>query len=389
MRTGEADDSPGMRRRRWWWAVILLVAIAAASWGPAVRHVRAASLLLRFASDQPGPLGAVGAFAVDEWTTTFPSNGTDVPGRLYVPRDRPRAPRLVLLHGVHRLGMDEPRLVRFARTLASAGVEVLTPQLHELADYRVQPSAIDTIGAAVHAMAAEPGVARVGVMGLSFAGALGLLAAADSRYAPEVGFVVAVGTHDDLSRVSRFFVLDSVQLPDGTEAPLKAHPYGALVLVYSHAADFFETPDFDGASDALRLWLWEQQDAARKRARTLSPSARDRLEALFSDHFESLRPELLACIGRNERAMAAVSPKGRLSGLRVPVLLVHGAGDTVIPSSETLWLSKDVPTPYLRDVLVSPTLQHVELGGHSDWKDQLALVHFMADVLYQTESTRP
>ena len=44
---------------------------------------------------------------------------------------------------------------------------------------------------------------------MSFAGGLSLLAAADPRFAEDVGFVVAVGAHHDLARVSRFFATDS------------------------------------------------------------------------------------------------------------------------------------------------------------------------------------
>jgi dienelactone hydrolase len=377
-----------LRWRRWAVAIAVAAALGGA-WRPAARHIRAAALLARFASDHPARLASIGAFPVEVSDSAFSSGGVETPARIYRPLGLDAAPRLVLLHGVHRLGIDEPRLVRFARTLASAGVLVMTPRLSELADYRVQPSAIDTVGAAIEALAAVPGSPKVGVMGLSFAGALGLLAAADPRYAPRVGYVVAVGTHDDLERVSRFFVLDQVLLPDGTQAPLKAHPYGALVLVYSHAADFFEPTEVEGAREALRLWLWEKKGEARQRAQALSPAAHQHLEALFSDHFEDLRPQLLACIESNKAAMAAVSPSGHLANLRAPVLLVHGAGDTVIPPSETTWLARDVPHDELRQALISPVLQHVELEGRSEWKDQLALVHFMAEVLAASDSTRP
>ncbi|HEY0564839.1 MAG TPA: hypothetical protein VGC88_04595, partial [Terriglobales bacterium] len=52
---------------------------------------------------------------------------------------------------------------------------------------------------------------------------------------------------------------------------------------------------------------------------------------------------------------------GQLSGLHVPVLLLHGAGDNVIPPSETEFLARDIPRPWLADELISPAVSHVEV----------------------------
>ena len=79
--------------------------------------------------------------------------------------------------------------------------------------------------------------------------------------------------------------------------------------------------------------------------------------------------------------MRAASPHGRLAGLRAPVYLLHGAGDSVIPSTETLWLARDVPQGLVRDVLVSPAVVHVEIEGEPGAREKFALVHFMAEVL--------
>jgi dienelactone hydrolase len=354
---------------------------------PVLRHLTAAAVLVRLSSDAPGALGRWGAHEVSASLTAFDSGGRSVPARLYTPRGVESPPGLVLVHGVHHLGIEEPRLVRFARTLASAGIDVFTPQVQELADYAVDAKSIDTLGAAAQALSRRlAGQPRVGVMGLSFAGGLALLTAADPRYADDVAFVVAVGAHDDLARVSRFFALDSVESPDGTRRALRAHPYGPLVLVYSHASEFFPDADVPAVKEALRLWLWEDPAGARRAGATVSEASRAKLDALLTDHVDALRSEMLASIDRNQSAMAAVSPAGRLGRLRIPVLLLHGAGDTVIPASETLWLAREVPPEELRGALVSPALQHVELEGQPGWKDEWALIHFMASVLEQTRA---
>jgi pimeloyl-ACP methyl ester carboxylesterase len=218
-------------------------------------------------------------------------------------------------------------------------------------------------------------------MGMSFAGGLSLITAADPRYADDIGMVVAVGAHHDLGRVSRFFATSRVELPDGSSEALAAHDYGALVLVYGHIEGFFAKEDAEAAREALRLWLWEQPDRAREAAKALSPEGRGRMDALFDRRVDAIAQDLITQIGLRGSEMALVSPSGQLSGIKARTFLLHGAGDTVIPASETLWLASEVPAEALEEALVSKAVAHVELDGAPPFTEKLALVRFMTRVL--------
>ena len=302
--------------------------------------------------------------------------------RTYTPQDVQNPGGVVLLHGVHHLGIDDPRLWNLARALAGAGVLVMTPELQDLADYRVTARTIDVIGDSAMALSTRM-QRKVGVMGLSFAGGLALLAADRKEFGDGIGFVVAIGAHDDMGRVARFFAANVIAKPDGIETPFQAHEYGALVLAYSHLEDFFSAADVPIAREALRQWLWEQPEAM-KTAAALSPEGKQELDLLLH-HRDQLREALLREITLHKDEMDAVSPHGHLAQLHTPVFLLHGAGDTVIPSSETLWLAKDVPAAELRASLVSAALVHVDMGNKVTWQQQWQLVDFMAQVLDATE----
>jgi dienelactone hydrolase len=371
------------RRTRALVSLALVVALGALAWRPIRVHVRSASLLARFGDPHLGPSSDVGEAPLSIPRADQPA----IRARLYVPRDALRG-AIVLIPGVHHLGIDEPRLVRFARALAASGVTVLTPEIGALAAYRIEGASAGEIGEAVHALRARTG-APVGVMGMSFAGGLALLAAADPRFAPDVAFVVAVGAHDDLARVARFFTTSAIPRPDGSVAHLAAHPYGPLVLVYDRAEDFFPAADLPVARDALRLWLWEERDQARARAAPLPADSRAKLTALFDGKIASFAPELVAEIEAHPDAMRAASPHGRLAGLRAPVFLLHGTGDSVIPATETLWLAQDVPSGLVREELVTPAVVHVELEGEPSMLEKWALVHFMASVLEAASAASP
>jgi pimeloyl-ACP methyl ester carboxylesterase len=357
-------------------SVVLIGAVLLHPIGP---HLRATSLLLRFSNQNASGIGASFArhpFKEEDGTALTPHGPLRY--RLYMPQDVKNPGAVVLLHGVHHLGIEDPRMWNLARALAGAGVLVMTPELQDLADYRVTARTIDVIGDSAVVLSTRV-ERKVGVIGLSFAGGLSLLAATRQEYAPKIGFVMAIGAHDDMGRVARFFAANIIAGPDGRESTLAAHEYGVLVLAYAHLEDFFSRQDIPVAREALRQWLWEQPDAM-KAAAGLSPAGQKEFDDLLH-HRDLLRPELLQEITLHKDEMEAVSPHGHMAALRAPVYLLHGAGDTVIPASETLWLAKDVPPQYLKASLVSQALVHVDMGGKVRWQDQWQLVDLMAQVL--------
>ncbi len=350
-------------------------------------HLRAASLLLRFSDPKAAGIAASFAdhpFKEEDGSAQTPHGALRY--RLYVPQDVKNPGAVVLLHGVHHLGIEDPRMWNLARSLAGAGVLVMTPELQDLADYRVTARTIDVIGDSAVVLSTRMNH-TVGVIGLSFAGGLSLLAAAKPEYSSRIGFVFAIGAHDDMGRVARFFASNVIARPDGTETPLAAHEYGVLVLAYSHLEDFFSPKDVPVAREALRQWLWEQPQAMQTAA-ALSPPGEHELDQLLH-HRELLRDALLKEITLHQGEMDAVSPHDHMSTLHVPVYLLHGAGDTVIPASETLWLAKDVPPQDVRETLVSEALVHVDMGDKVKWHEQWQLVDFMAQVLDATENLSP
>lgn len=361
--------------------VLLLVVIGFLVFHHSINtHLRAMSVLLRFADKDANGFGV--RFAQHPFTSEIGSaevGGSSFRYRIYKPSDVSNPPGMVLLCGVHRLMIDEPRLVNFSRALAGAGIEVMTPELKDLADYHVVPQTIDVIGFSTSVLKERLGASKIGIMGLSFAGGLALLAATRPEYAGNIGFIVTVGSHDDLARVSRFFATNTVEKPDGTVARLQAHEYGALILAYSHMEDFFSERDVPIAREAVRLWLWESPDSMKK-ADQLSPEGRAELELLLH-HREQLGQPLLQSIQKHAEEMRVVSPHGQIEHLNVPVFLLHATGDTVIPPAETLWLAQDVPVKQLRAMLVSPALIHVSMEQSVPFSQKWDLVHFMAKVL--------
>lgn len=311
----------------------------------------------------------------------MPTANGAVPARLYLPTGIAHPPGIVIVHGIHHLGIDEPRLVNLARAAAASGYAVLTPQVAALADYHVDADSIATIGESAVWLERRIGSGPVTVIGVSFAGGLALLAATDPQYAPHMRALVLMGAYGSLWRVSRFLASDQAELPGGRWIPYTAHEYGALVLVYDHLDQFFPAADLPVAREALRDLLWEKPDDAQPLFAQLSPDARATMQTLFAHHVSELRPQLLRVIAMDEQQLQSLSPEGKLSELRVPVYVLHGETDDIIPSTESMWLANDVPKQDLRAVLITPAFSHVDPQKGVKKYDRLQLIEFLGGVL--------
>ena len=344
--------------------------------------LRSYALLAQFLDPRASDLVVrLESHAVETQEIILPTTDGPVRSRLYLPRGVARPAGMVLLHGIHHLGIDEPRLTNFAHAAASNGFAVLTPELAALADYHVDAASIRTIGESAAWLQQRLGTGPETIVGVSFAGSLSLLAACDPRYAPHFRALVLMGAYDSLERVVTFLATSEAEFPDGRKEPYRAHDYGAAVFVYSHLDQFFSQSDLAVAHEALRDWLWEQPAAAQALFPKLGPQGRATMEILIARQIKRLRPELLEAIQADRVRLEAISPEGKLHDLRVPVFLVHGSTDDVIPSTETLWLEREIPKPYLREALITPAFSHVDPDKHAVWVDQLRLVEFLAGVL--------
>jgi dienelactone hydrolase len=341
--------------------------------------LRATAILLEIGGASVPAIEDFDSNPVAEEVVTFPGLGPTL-ARIYHPIGINHPSPVVVIHGVHHLGMNEPRLMRFAHALASHGYLVMTPQVDELADYSITKDSAVVIGDAVHELARRSGAPKVGLLGLSFAGGMALIAASDPAVSHQLSTVIAIGAHDDLRRVLDFYETDQARAPDGTVLHMKAHEYGQLVVAYDYASHFFSPEDVAQARLTLRSLLWENLPLAHAEAAKLSPQGQQRMAQLFAHDTKSLDPDIQRGLAAVQPELDAASPNFYLSHVHVPVLLLHGAGDNVVPPTETLWLARDLPPGALQGMLITPAIGHVELSG-TGWGDRWRLIQWIEQML--------
>jgi hypothetical protein len=336
-----------------------------------------------FAQWQLGP--------VDESAVTIPWRGGELPGRRYQPRRTAR--RVILLvPGIHAAGIEEPRLVGFARDLAAIGHPVITAGVADLAAYRITTRATDMIEDAATWIARQPNLApdgRIGMMGISFAGGLSIVAAGRPGLRDRVQFVLSFGGHGDLPRTLRYLAT-GVQ-PDGAHRP--PHDYGVAIILLG-VADRVVPPDQAEPLreailtflEASRLAMVDKDSSAREfeHARELATNlhepARTLMQYVNTRDVVHLGPVLLphlAVLGGDP----ALSPE-RSEPPACTVYLLHGTDDNVIPSVESVLLARHLVSRGVTvHQLATPLITHAEVDRSAAWSAALRLVGFWSDLL--------
>ena len=385
-------------------AAALVGAAAAILWGPAYARglslvVRAAQLdgwLLRAAQMEARPWSAGTAFRV-------PTRHGEIPARLYRP-EAGATRAVVLTPGVHAMGIDEPRLRGLAGDLAASGVTVMTIALPDLVRYRFSTAAVDEIEDAAGWLSARPDLApdgRVGLMGVSFAGGLTVVAAGRPSLRGRVAYTFSFGGHGDLPRTLRYLCTGiEPRGPDhaGAEPAVARapHDYGVAVILIGVADRMVPADQVDALRDGIETFLTASQltlvdmslaratfeESTRIAERLPEPSA-TLMRLVNSRDTAALGARLLPVLEREVTFPPALSPE-RSPPPDSPVYLLHGLDDTVIPAVETQLLAAHLRE---RDVdvraLLSALITHAEVDRPPAPAEAWRLVSFWADLLRQ------
>ena len=378
------------RRRRRIVAIAILLALLTMGYA-AHDYIEAAAFVVRAAGMQgmARKAAALEADEVSQSAATIPSRHGALRGRVYTPSNiSGRA--VLLVPGVHASGIDEPRLINFAREIAATGHPVVTAELPDLARYAITPRTTDMIEDAGEwtrtqwSQRVAAGDRLVGLMGISFGGGLSVVAA--SRMTGRAGWVLSFGGHGDLPRTLRY--LCTGNQPDGRQRP--PHDYGVVIILLG-VADRVVPPDqVEPLRQAIGVFLnashLDMVDKTKgaaefARARAIGDSlpepARTFMSWVSNRDVGHLGPALLPHVS----AMGgdpALSPE-RNPPPAMPVYLLHGADDNVIPAVESTLLADDLRKRGGQAVsLATPLITHAEVDHPPGVVEIWRLIRFWA-----------
>jgi dienelactone hydrolase len=324
--------------------------------------------------------------------------------RLYEPAGR-HARAALLTSGLHASGIDEPRLVRLAQQIAASHIAVVTPDIPELSRFEIAPAITDAIEDAGVWLASDAALApdhTAALMGISFSGGLSIVAAGRPSLAGRVAYVLSLGGHDDLARVLRYLCTgrEPRSMPDvqlglpGTdrELVLPPHDYGVAVILLALADRVVPAAQVERLRAGVRQYLWASAldggvdkarapaefEAVRTLSRSLPEPSATLLRYVLARDVAHLGARLLPSIGSSVPNALSVSKSPKPT---VPIFLLHGLEDNVIPAMESEYLAADLRGHAPVRLLLSGLISHAEADRPMHVNDVLQLAGFWGDLL--------
>jgi len=298
----------------------------------------------------PGPGGPPGLVEA-VLPVALPGVEGEVRALRVAPRGGGPHPGWVVLHGITVLGLEHPSLLRFARSLAAAGNHVLVPEIRPWTRLDLAPAeAQRLLCAAVEALAADPRTAPggVGVAGFSFGGPQALAAAGDPGAAPHLRKVLAWGSYARF-RSALAYAFAGDPAPGGIARP---DPYARWVAGANLLPLVTGYGSLDATAGALRelsrLWGASAIDAYSPDSDPVRTGFRQGLPPREREIFDIFAPpagqlpepgaagEICDALDRAASGHhPLLDPVPSLRRIHVPVHLVHGREDVLIPWTET------------------------------------------------------
>ena len=379
---------------------LLLLFVILGGGALALPYARATALLIRVSK----MTGAAGSFAsAFSYPVTkaaphrVPTRQGDVPAQFYHPSTNARGRTLLLIPGIHSMGINEPRLAALAHDLAEGGYLVMTMALPDLMAYSITTKSPDVIEDTVAWMAKQPELARdgkVGIVGISFAGGLSTSAAGRPSIKDHVAFVLSFGGHGDMPRVMKYLATGE-ELPAPGAVTHPPHDYGVAVILY-RLAEYGVVPADQVAQlrDGVRTFLLASQltlvsmdqanamfEKARDMATTMPEPSRTYMNYVNDRAVSKLGPVLVPFLQQLGSDDPGLSPQ-RATPPTAPVFLLHGDEDTVIPPAESVILGETLRSKGANvRVLLSHIITHAELDKAGDTYEAWKLIAFWADLL--------
>jgi len=346
-----------------------------------------------------------GATGIQEDEVEIQRGDRSVPATLVHPNyARSPLPGWVVLHGVTRPGRSHPMLLRFVRALAGTGAAVLVPEIPEWRELLLAPDeAAATIRTSVLHLAGMEGTLpdRVGVMGFSLGVPQVLLAATDPSLEGHLRGVAGFGGYGNLDRTIHFLFQGEHEW-EGKVHVADPDPYGRWIVGGNYLTS---VPGFEDAGDVahglltlarlagdLQVGAWESRyDSVKEELlREIHPSRQDLFRAFAppTGHppVRELTSQLAPALAdAARRATPHSEPVPFLDKISVPVRLVHGRGDRLIPFSETLRLAETFPQTADIRVYLTGLFSHSQMdttaGAGGGVEEQLNFLRMLSDLL--------
>lgn len=229
-----------------------------------------------------------------------------------------------------------PQLVNLADSLARSGVVAMAMTTNSLINYTLAPETVDAVVQATRALQAYPSVGhgRVGIVGFSAGGSLGVLAAADPRLRGALAFVTSFGGYYDARALLRDLGRRALRT-NGRLVPWQPDPVPiqTLASTLAQALSSQDSAILRSGFNTLNGLSLSPADQAQ-----LSPPALAAYHLLVGDQPNRVAANLATLEPVAGPLLSRLSPSAAIEAIATsgaPVYLLHDQSDRYVPFTES------------------------------------------------------
>ena len=289
--------------------------------------------LLRFAV----PVLSSGQSAVTEFLTSRKDEKKKYRTKVYFCSGSRKA--VLLFHGMGVLGIDDPRMEELALNLCRSGFTVFTPELEEVKNLKIRKETVENIRDITLSLDSfqekYPFDGGLGFFSVSFGAGLGLIALSEPSIQKRFSSICVVGGFADFEAV----------VPHVLEH-FETENYGNFILLHNFIHLTVKN------SQKLESVLWEaamDNGLNRKNGEAVAPKLQSELDLRDKQIFERICKEksYRTALGEEIRETAGLllrdlSPIHYIKDISIPVSIIHGRNDYVIPETESIRISEQM-----------------------------------------------
>ena len=269
---------------------------------------------------------------------------------------------IILYPGASPFAEDHPSMIFLGAVLANIGFNVFIPRIPLLKDLDISEDNIKWFRNAYEQLIQRNDVKNsvITCMGVSYGGALLLKS---SLHGPMVKVpprcLLTYGTIFDVETSLDFVMTGKLNIK-GKEVNIKPHEWGMVVCFHNFLPKIDIGYDTKDIQRILKLRVQNKHEDVQSELEKLESNKKE----LVADILDAkISPEVKRIIDiiLNEKIdlLNSIAPKSWCKDIDAKVFIMHGAGDNMVPYTQSILLSKNIPES---ELFISYLYEHNEIS---------------------------
>ena len=312
-------------------------------------------------------------------------DGSDTILRIFY-TDKKNPQSIIIFPGASPYAENHPGMIMLGNALRDAGYNVYLPRIPSLKDLMLEKENIDWF-AHCYQEIANKRIERkndIMIVGLSYGGASLLRATLDPRMQfPKPKSILSYGTYYSISTALDFFMTGIIKYNNDTYK-ITPHEWGPIVLFYNFIDTIEISYDKMKIKDILKYRIRDEHEHVKQEMKKLEDCKEKQLleNILAGTLTDEMKGLVQMMIEKNDDLLSYLSPENWIQKIKDKVFIMHGANDSMVPFTESIYLDDNLDNSTL---LISFLYEHREISTDSGIlfkiKEFIKLIRFNAQYI--------